>query len=142
MEIGKNAECILRHESSVSDVNSGCVAIQLIQLAAAEELGEKSSNTVFELVVSGDVDERVEAATGKDSDDGEVVEPASEIDLETEVGEEEIQLVPRPTEDEAARDRQKSLEYILLGFLVNFSSFSYSTWRWCCSSSSSSSSCS
>jgi len=65
------------------------------------------------LIVSDGVDNGVDAAVGKNHDDGEVVESAGEVDVRVaEVVHQVVRLVPRPTEDEEQRDGGQRLDHI------------------------------
>ena len=68
---------------------------------------------LLELFVLGDVDKWVDAAVGEHHDDGEVIKDAEEVDPSIpEVEEQEVDLVPDPTEHETEGDDAQRLDNV------------------------------
>ena len=74
---------------------------------------EESLKRDLKLVVFESVDEWVDAAVEEDTDDGEVVEVAVEVDFEAEVVHGEVDLVGRPAGDEAHAHHREDFDDIV-----------------------------
>ena len=73
---------------------------------------------MLELLIFERIYEWIDAAAGEDCNDGEVVEGTAEVRVPSEEVEEEVELVPTPTEDEAHADDDQGLHDVVLRSLV------------------------
>ena len=86
--------------------------IAIVFSLPAEELLQRR----LELVVLERVHERINAAVDEDGDDSEMVQVAVEVDREAEIVHGEVDLVGRPTGDEAYAHHRQDLDDIAARF--------------------------
>jgi len=80
--------------------------MQLNLMWLSSDASSQVSDTLLKLVILSGVDKRVNAAVGQHHYDGEMIEPAGEVDIKTDVAEEEDDLIGRPAYNKAAADQQ------------------------------------